>query len=138
MRSVQSVHHLTPHYLRLLRSTCCALALLAGGVTASDAQQTIARTGKGSPTAETSSVERTLFALEEEWTRALVRRDGATFDRLLAPRFVYTENEQVMTKEELIRAVVTGPDTVESAGNEDMRAYGRRWLPQEAAETVAV
>ena len=68
-------------------------------------------------------VERTLFALEEDWTRALVRRDGATFDRLLAPQFVYTENDQVMTKEELIRAVVSGSDTVESAGNEDMRAY---------------
>jgi ketosteroid isomerase-like protein len=30
-----------------------------------------------------------------------------------------------MTKEELIRAVVSGSDTVESAGNEDMRAYVR-------------
>jgi ketosteroid isomerase-like protein len=52
-----------------------------------------------------------------------VGRDGATFDRLLAPRFVYTENDQVMTREDLIRAVVAGSDTVESAGNEDMRAY---------------
>ena len=73
------------------------------------------------PSAQT--VERTLFALEEEWTRALVRRDGATFERLIAPRFVYTENDQVMNREELIRGVVSGPDTVASAGNEDMRAY---------------
>ena len=53
-------------------------------------------------------VQRTLFALEEDWTHAFVGRDGATFDRLLAPSFVYTENDQVMTKEGLIRAVMRG------------------------------
>ena len=67
--------------------------------------------------------ERTLLRLEDEWARALVRRDAATFRRLLAPRFVYTENERVMNKEELIREVVSGSDTVESAGNEDVRTY---------------
>ena len=76
------------------------------------------------PTARpTTSVERALFRLEDQWTRALVRRDSAGFDRLLAPRFVYTENDQVMTKAQLIDAVVHGSDTVESAGNEDMKAY---------------
>jgi ketosteroid isomerase-like protein len=82
-----------------------------------DAQ--VARSGK-EPAVD---VERTLFALEEDWTRALVRRDGATFDRLLDADFVYTENDQVMTKAELIRAVVSGSDTVQSAANEEMRAY---------------
>jgi hypothetical protein len=71
----------------------------------------------------TTSVERTLFRLEDQWTRALVDRNEATFGRLLAPRFVYTENDQVMTKAQLIDAVVRGADTVESATNEDMKAY---------------
>jgi ketosteroid isomerase-like protein len=71
----------------------------------------------------TTSIERTLFDLEEQWTRALVARDAATFDRLLAPRFVYTENAEVMTKRQLIDALVRGTDTVETAGNEDMKAY---------------
>jgi ketosteroid isomerase-like protein len=76
------------------------------------------------PTARpASSVERTLLRLEDQWTCALVRRDSAAFDRLLAPRFVYTENDQVMTKAQLIDAVVHGSDTVESAANEDMKAY---------------
>ena len=70
-----------------------------------------------------ASVERTLFRLEDQWTRALVRRDEAAFNRLLAPRFVYTENDQVMTKAQLIDAVVRGSDTVESAANEDMKAH---------------
>jgi hypothetical protein len=101
---------------------CCVLVLGLGGVETAGAQESIARRGKEPAMAETP-VERTLFALEEDWTQALVRRDGATFDRLLAPQFVYTENDQVMTKDELIRAVVSGSDTVESAGNEDMHAY---------------
>ena len=70
-----------------------------------------------------TAVEQNLFRLEDEWTRALVRRDAAAFGRLLAPRFVYTENDQVMTKAQLIEAVTRGADTVESAANEDMKAY---------------
>ena len=71
----------------------------------------------------TTAVEQNLFRLEDEWTRALVRRDARAFDRLLAPRFVYTENDQVMTRRELIDALVRGTDTVETASNEDMRAH---------------
>ena len=74
-------------------------------------------------TQSAASVEQTVFQLEDEWTRALVRRDSAAFDRLLAPGFVYTENDQVMTKAQLIGAVVRGADTVEAAGNEDMKAF---------------
>jgi ketosteroid isomerase-like protein len=70
-----------------------------------------------------TAVERNLFRLEDEWTRALVRRDAAAFDRLLAPRFVYTENDQVMTRAQLIDALTRGADTVDSAANEDMKAY---------------
>jgi ketosteroid isomerase-like protein len=70
-----------------------------------------------------TSTERTLFRLEDEWTRALVRRDSAAFDRLLASRFVYTENDQVMTKSQLIEAVVRGADTAEAASNEGMTAH---------------
>jgi ketosteroid isomerase-like protein len=96
-----------------LRAARCVLALVTLGGVAPLAAQTPAAT----------AVERTLFRLEDQWTRALVRRDSAAFARLLAPRFVYTENDQVMTKAQLIDAVVHGADTVESAGNEDMKAY---------------
>jgi ketosteroid isomerase-like protein len=83
----------------------------------------VALTGLPPTLAGQTAVERTLYRLEDQWTRALVRRDSAAFARLLAPRFVYTENDQVMTKAELIHAVVRGSDTVESASNEDMKAY---------------
>jgi ketosteroid isomerase-like protein len=92
-----------------------AAALLAVAAPGASAQATTA-----TPAAE---IERTLFSLEDEWTRALVRRDAEAFDRLLAPRFVYTENDQVMTRAQLLDALIRGADTAESASNEDMKVY---------------
>jgi hypothetical protein len=69
-----------------------------------------------------SQTEKEVFALEEEWTRALVRVDTAAFKRLTSPQFVYTEDNVVMNRSELIKAVVTG-DEVDWAGNEGMKLY---------------
>ena len=69
-----------------------------------------------------SPTTRALVALEDGWARALVKRDTAVFRRLLAPRFVYTENAEVMNKDDVIRGV-TGPDTVTWAGNEGMKVH---------------
>jgi ketosteroid isomerase-like protein len=60
--------------------------------------------------------------LEEQWTRALVQRDARTFDRLLAPGFVYTEDASVMNRDEVIKSV-SGPDRVEWARNEGMKVH---------------
>ena len=60
--------------------------------------------------------------LEDQWTTALVKRDVRTFDQLLAPNFVYTENASVMNRGEVIKGV-TGPDKVEWARNEGMKLH---------------
>ncbi len=60
--------------------------------------------------------------LEDQWTTALVRRDTRTFDRLLAPGFVYTENASVMNRDDVIKSV-TGSDRIEWARNEGMRLH---------------
>ena len=60
--------------------------------------------------------------LEDRWTTALVKRDTRTFDRLLAPDFVYTENASVMNRADVIKGV-TGSDRVEWARNEGMRLH---------------
>lgn len=60
--------------------------------------------------------------LEDQWTTALVRRDTRTFERLLAPNFVYTEDATLMSRADVIRSVA-GPDRVEWARNEGMRAH---------------
>ena len=66
-----------------------------------------------------NSDERTLLRLEDSWASALVRRDGATFRRLLADGFVYSENDRTSTREEVLRDI--GAETVTAAHNEDMR-----------------
>src|SRR5437763_9616667 len=60
--------------------------------------------------------------LEDQWTSALVRRDTRTFEQLLAPNFVYTENAVVMNRGDVIRSV-TGSDRVEWARNEGMKVH---------------
>jgi len=60
--------------------------------------------------------------LEDQWTTALVRRDTRTFDRLLAPGFVYTENASVMDRNDVIKSV-SGSDRVEWARNEGMKVH---------------
>jgi ketosteroid isomerase-like protein len=60
--------------------------------------------------------------LENQWTSALVKRDALTFDQLLAPNFVYTENNEVMNRGDVIKSV-NGPDKVTWARNEGMKLH---------------
>lgn len=60
--------------------------------------------------------------LEDQWTSALVRRDTKTFDHLLAPNFVYTEDAVVMNRGDVMKSV-TGSDRVEWARNEGMKLH---------------
>ena len=60
--------------------------------------------------------------LEDQWTTALVNRDARIFDQLLAPNFVYTENDVVMNRGDVIKSV-SGPDRVTWARNEGMKLH---------------
>jgi Domain of unknown function (DUF4440) len=91
-----------------------------------------AQSSRGAPPAHASPNPRQIslttrptllpMALEDQWTIAVVKRDAATFERLLAPGFVYTEDASVMTRGDVIRSV-TGPDHVEWARNEGMKLH---------------
>lgn len=72
------------------------------------------------------ATRRRIAALEDQWVQAVIKRDAAVFNRLLAPSFVYTEDDRVYTKEQLIKEVTTGTDTVTAGRNEDLkvRVYG--------------
>jgi hypothetical protein len=67
-------------------------------------------------------VAQTPIKLEDQWTTALVHRDAKTFERLLAPNFVYTEDASVMTRADVIKSV-SGPDRVEWARNEGLKVH---------------
>src|SRR5438874_656254 len=66
---------------------------------------------------------RVLLELEDDWARALIHRDAAVFRRLLADRFIYTEDDRTMSRDDVLRDMVAGPDTVKTAHNEDMRVH---------------
>ncbi len=68
------------------------------------------------------SPSRELTALEDGWARALIRRDTAMFRKYLAADFVYTENADVMGKQDVLNGVV-GADTVTWSENESMKVH---------------
>jgi len=66
---------------------------------------------------------RAVLQLEDGWARAVVRRDSTTFDRLLADGFVYTENDRMEGRGDVLHDVVAGSDTVRAAHNEAMQVH---------------
>lgn len=68
-------------------------------------------------------VARALVKLENDWTVGLVKRDTILFRRITDPRFVYTEDAAVISREDLIKGIATSPDRVESSHNEDMTVH---------------
>jgi ketosteroid isomerase-like protein len=73
-------------------------------------------------TAPESATQRTLFKLENDWARAVVKRDAAAIGRLVAPRWVYSDESGVMNRAEGIKSFTSGPDTVREASNSEMKA----------------
>src|SRR5258705_1434411 len=64
-----------------------------------------------------------LLRLEDDWALGLTRRDAALFRRLLADGFVYTEDDRTVGRDDVLRDVVAGADTVETAHNEEMKVH---------------
>src|SRR3954471_1180347 len=60
--------------------------------------------------------------LRGQGATAVVQRDTRTFERLLAPNFIYTEDASLMSRGDVIRSV-TGADRVDWARNESMRVH---------------
>jgi len=64
-----------------------------------------------------------LLQLEDSWAKALVKRDSITFQKILAEGMVYTENDQIYSRDTVLFYVTYGPDTVEAAYNQDMEVH---------------
>ena len=73
--------------------------------------------------AQAGATQRQIVALEDGWIRAVIKRDAAAFERLLAADFVYTENDRVYTKAQLIKEITTATDTVTSGRNEELTVH---------------
>ena len=71
-------------------------------------------------TSATTSQSTELVRLENQWATGLVKRDRVLFEKLLAPKFVYTENDKLMSRAEVLHEVAEGADRVTAAHNEGM------------------
>jgi ketosteroid isomerase-like protein len=94
----------------VLGLACVGLIAAAGGAQATSASRR-------------ANDERELLRLEEQWAQALIKRDAAFFHRTLHPDYVYSDERGVFTKEQVIAEQTASGDTVQFAGNEDMRVH---------------
>ena len=103
--------------------TTVAAALIALGVIG---QTTHAQTRSATQASSTAAAERELYRIEDAWAQAVVRRDAKALGRLIAPRWVYSDESGLMDRDAGIAAFVSGTDTVTEASNAGMRAsvYG--------------
>src|SRR2546423_9971575 len=69
------------------------------------------------------TVAQVLLRLEDDWTVGLTHRDAALFRRLLADGFIYTEDDRTVGRDDVLRDVVAGPDTVEAGRNQGMKGH---------------
>ena len=98
----------------MLRTLTRSILLLTISATAMQAQ-------KKEKEVKPGAVE--LTRIEDAWAAGLVKRDIALFNKLLAPKLVYTENDQMMRRGEMLKALTTGSDSITAAHNEGMEVH---------------
>jgi ketosteroid isomerase-like protein len=100
----------------------CLIALLLGPLAALPSPARAQSAERGRIVVRDSTFEeRALVKLENDWAKAVIRRDAPGIRRLVDAQWVYTDENGIMTREEGITAFTTGTDTVQQAGNEQMR-----------------
>lgn len=99
------------------------IAVASGACRSKSADESATTPKPDQPSNSGGNAEQALIALENAWPKAVIDRDTATFQRTLAPGFVYTEDSAVIGRGDLISGMATGPDTVVSGGNEDMKVH---------------
>ena len=70
-----------------------------------------------------SASQKAVFGLEDAWTRGVIKKDTMLFRQITAPGFIYTEDNAVMTRSELIKAIATSTEIVTKSWNEGMKFY---------------
>jgi ketosteroid isomerase-like protein len=100
-----------------------AATIFAAASCASTTQETAAVPAP-SITGNSESTEDVIANLEREWARAIVQKDAATIDRLLADDFGGTTNSEVYSKEQAIADLTTGVHEMLELDNINVRVFG--------------
>ena len=75
------------------------------------------------PAQSRASTTRQVLRLEDAWAAGVVKRDSALFERMLAPGFVYSEDDRTMTRAAVLKDILSTTDTVREAHNEQMEVH---------------
>src|SRR3954466_5850134 len=75
------------------------------------------------PASAQDAASRQILRLEDQWAAGVVRRDSALFERMLAPGFIYSEDDRTMSRATLLKDILTSTDTVREAHNEEMQVH---------------
>jgi uncharacterized protein (TIGR02246 family) len=67
--------------------------------------------------------EKALMQIEHDWANAMVKRDVATLDRILATEWTYNADGQVMNKAQSIADQKTGAYQIESVTSRDLSVH---------------
>jgi ketosteroid isomerase-like protein len=77
-----------------------------------------------SPAANADDVQQTITRQEREWVSAILAKDTAAIDRLLAADFVGTTNDQKYFKDDAIKDVKTGTHESLELKDIEVRVFG--------------
>jgi ketosteroid isomerase-like protein len=96
----------------------------AAGCGASDEDAVPGVAPAGTSGVTTANVEQTITKLEEQWVAAIVAKDAATIERLLADDFVGTTNDRRYIKRDAIEDVQEGTHEVLRLDDVQIRVFG--------------
>jgi ketosteroid isomerase-like protein len=117
---------MTHRRIHVTRASFAIVAVLAAAAPIAAQQPQPAKRGAVQARSGESATQRQLYALENEWAQGVVKRDAAAVRRLVAPRWIYSDESGTMNREQGIASFTGGTDAVTTAGNDDMHAivYG--------------
>lgn len=64
-----------------------------------------------------------IINLENKWTEALTKKDEDAFRKFLPENFIYTENDKMYSRDEVLQSLMSPAETVDEASNEDMQVH---------------
>ena len=103
-----------------MRRLAIALGLLAVASSEARAQQR----GTAAPKmTQEEATQATLTRLEELWASAIMRRDRAAFERNLAPKFIYTINDQLVRRPDYIAGLLGNVEMITDARTDSLEVH---------------
>lgn len=105
-----------------MRRSIIALALIAVASSAAGGQAAPTTVAPVKKMTQEEATVATLTRLEQLWSTAIMRRDRAAFERTMAPKFIYTRNDQLVRRPDYLRMILEG-ETITDARTDSVEVH---------------